>query len=122
MKKKAILLSLLLAILPFDSVLINAAQVPVELQIEFDDPTADQGKPQKGPVCVPKLSIEDYTLTFSTPCYGWTLTLVDENDNVAYTTIITSDSLVLPSTLSGDYQLRLIPNDGNIYFYGYVLF
>lgn len=122
MKKKAIILSLLLAILPFDSVLINAAQVPVELQIEFDDPTADQGKPQKGPVHVPELSIENYTLTFSTPCYGWTLTLVDENDNVAYTTIITSDSLVLPSTLSGDYQLRLIPNDGNIYFYGYVLF
>ena len=54
---------------------------------------------------------------------GDTLELVDGNDEVAYSTVITSDTLVLPSTLSGGYQLRLIPNDGSyIYFYGYVLF
>ena len=101
---------------------ICALPVRVILGVAYDDDSPIVPRPTKGPVHVPELSIEDYTLTFSTPCYGWTLTLVDENDDVAYTTIITSDSLVLPSTLSGDYQLRLIPNDGNIYFYGYVLF
>lgn len=120
MKKKIFIL--MMAFSPFSNLRIDAAPVPVSLQATDIDPTTNQGESHRGPVYIPELSIEDYTLTFSTPCYGWTLTLVDENDNVAYTTIITSDSLVLPSTLSGDYQLRLIPNDGNIYFYGYVLF
>lgn len=111
-----------MAFSPFSNLRIDAAPVPVSLQATDIDPTTNQGESHRGPVYIPELSIEDYTLTFSTPCYGWTLTLVDENDNVAYTTIIMSDTLALPSTLSGDYQLRLIPNDGNIYFYGYVLF
>ena len=122
MSKKFFIAVLMMMSLPLCSLQVNAAKLPVGLEIGFEDPEHNGGKPQKSPVIVPELSIEDYTLTFSTPCYGWTLTLVDENDDVAYTTIITSDSLVLPSTLSGDYQLRLIPNDGNIYFYGYVLF
>ncbi len=112
-----------MALMPLTSIHMSAASLPVELQAGYIDPTYDQGKPQKGPVLVPELSLEDYTLTFSTPCYGWTLELIDENDQVVYATILTSDTLVLPSTLSGEYQLRLIPNDGsNIYFYGYVLF
>ena len=117
---KTKLFALMMAFMPFSNVCVNAAPVPVNLSIE--DPTINQGDPHRGPVTVPGVYIEDYTLTFSTPCYGWTLVLIDENDVVAYTTIITSDTLVLPSTLSGEYQLRLIPNDGNIYFYGYVMF
>lgn len=99
------------------------AKVVVPLQVNYEDPTYGQGEPSRGPVIIPSVSIEDYTLTFTTPCYGYTLLLIDEDDQVAYTTIIMSDFLVLPSTLSGEYQLRLIPNDGSgIYFYGYVEF
>ena len=123
MKHKLFLFfSLMMGMLSLSSIQANAARVNVELQVEYEDPTTNQGESHKGPVLVPEVSIEDYTLTFSTPCYGYTLELVDENDVVAYTTIITSDTLVLPSTLSGEYQLRLIPNDGNIYFYGYIMF
>ncbi|MBR3481249.1 MAG: hypothetical protein IKQ59_12425 [Prevotella sp.] len=71
---------------------------------------------------VPEVGIEDYTLTFSTPCYGFTLELLDEDGDVVYTTVITSTTVNLPSTLSGEYQLRLYPTGGTIYFYGYVLF
>ena len=110
----------MMAFMPFSSVCVNAAPEPVILSIV--DPTDNQGEPSRGPVFVPEVSIENYTLTFSTPCYGYTMELVDANDVVAYTTIITSDTLVLPSTLSGTYKLRLDPNDSNIYFYGYVVF
>ena len=110
----------MMSLLPFSSVCVNAAPLPVDLSIV--DPTENQGEPHKGPVIIPELSIEDYTLTFATPCYGWTLELIDENDQVVYTTIIASTTINLPSTLSGEYQLRLIPDGSNIYFYGYVLF
>ena len=119
-KSKAILLSMMMAILPLSSVNMNAAPKPVQLQSGYTDPTNDQGGRPRTPV--PQVGIEDYTLTFSTPCYGYTLELVDENDAVAYTTIITSGTLVLPSTLSGEYELQLIPASGDYYFYGYVLF
>ena len=117
---KTKIFALLMAFMPFASVCVNAAPVPVNLSIE--DPTINQGESHRGPN-VPSVSIEDYTLTFTTPCYGYTLVLIDENDEEAYTTIISSSTVNLPSTLSGDYELRLIPNDGSgIYFYGYVEF
>ena len=54
------------------------------------------------------------------PCDGYTLELVDANDNVVYSTVIPTGttSLVLPSYLSGEYKLQII--QGNIYFYGYI--
>ena len=107
----------------FASLNVSAASAEIDLSVGYIDPTLGQGGPQRGPVLVPEVSIEDYTLTFSTPCYGWTLELVDENGDVVYTTIITSTTVTLSATLSGTYQLRLIPSDGgSIYFYGYVLF
>ena len=109
--------------LPLCSIQVCAAPTPVGLEVGFEDPEQNGGNPQRGPVVFPEVSIEDNFLTFTTFCYGWTLELINEDDQVVYTAIITSDTLVLPSTLCGDYQLRLIPNDSsNIYFYGYVLF
>ncbi|MBR2238819.1 MAG: hypothetical protein IJ887_13295 [Prevotella sp.] len=119
-KSKAFFLSMMMVMLPLSNVDVTAKPENVPLQVGIVDPTYDQGERPRSPI--PQVSIEDYTLTFSTSCYGYTLELVDENDVVAFTTIITSDTLLLPSTLSGEYQLRLIPNDGNIYFYGYVMF
>ena len=106
--------------LSLSSVQISAAQV--NLHVGYEDPTTNQGEPQRGPVLVPEVSIDDYTLTFTTPCYGWTLVLIDEDDEVAYSTIVTSDTLVLPSTFEGEYEIQLIPTDSSYYFYGYVLF
>ena len=52
------------------------------------------------------MSIEDYTLYFNTPCDGYVLRLVDE----FYSTVIPvgATSLVLPSYLSGTYELQII--------------
>ena len=86
----------------------------------YNDPTTNQGQPHRGPVLAPEVSIEDYTLTLDDSCLGCTLRLVDENDNVVYTTIINGDTLVLPSTLSGEYELQILFDD--CYFYGTVEF
>ena len=116
---KTKLFALMMAFVPFSNVSIDAAPVPVNLSIE--DPTINQEGSHRGPA-IPLVGIEDYTLTFTTPCYGYTLELLDEDGDVVYTTIVTSDTLVLPSTLEGEYQLRLYPTGSSIYFYGYVMF
>ena len=43
-----------------------------------------------------------------------------KNDNVVYSTVIpiNTTNLVIPSTLSGEYEIQII--QGNIYFYGFI--
>ena len=113
---KTKLIALMMAFVPFSNVSIDAAPIPVALQVTAVDPTTNQGEPHRGPVIIPEVGIEDYTLTFSTPCYGYTVELQDEDGYVVYTTIITSDTLVLPSTLEGQYELQIIRD--NWCFYG----
>lgn len=120
MNKMRFLIMVMMAILPLSSANLLAKPIPVDLQVEYNDPTENQGTPPKGPVIIPEVAIEDYTLYFTTPCYGCTLRLVDEDDNVVYTTIITSDTLVLPSYLSGTYELQIV--QGFYYFFGDVTF
>ena len=56
-------------------------------------------------------------LTFETPCDGCVLQLVDENEDVVYTTIIPAGTttLALPSDLEGTYELQII--DGDTLYY-----
>ena len=64
-------------------------------------------------VHMPKVYIEDYTLMFGINHPEYTLILKDENDNIVYTTTVftTQTDVILPSTLSGDYQIELIMDD-----------
>ena len=122
MKKKLFLTLMLSFGMAFShnvSTAVAAEQVP--LQTGYVDPTNGQDNPNRGPI-TPVVTIEDYTLTFSTPCYGYTLELLDGDGEVVYTTIINSTTVNLPSTLSGSYELCLYPDESNIYFFGYVLF
>ena len=106
------------ALLPLSSVSLNSVAGIVPLEVGYTDPTSNQTNPQKTPVLVPEVSIDDYVLTFDDSCLGCELRLVDENDNVVYTTVITSNTLVLPSYLSGEYELQIIR--GIYCFYGYI--
>ena len=105
-------------LLPFSMSHIYAASIPVQLQVRIDDPTDDKPTGPKFPVLVPEVSIDDYVLTVDDSCLGCELRLVDENDNVVYTTVITSNTLVLPSYLSGEYELQIIR--GIWCFYGFI--
>ena len=75
----------------------------VSLQVGYDNPVGSNPEPHKSPVLVPEVSLDDHTLTFDSSCLGLTLQLVNEDGDVEYTTVISSSTLVLPSTLEGEY-------------------
>lgn len=116
--KKSILLSLAMALLPFSSVVVSAFPIDIQLQVGYIDPSEDKDDPNRNPVLIPEVSIDEYTLYFDSSCENCILRLVDEEDEVVYTTLISSDTLVLPSYLSGDYELQIIRD--NWCFYGYI--
>ncbi|MBO7577808.1 MAG: DUF3244 domain-containing protein [Prevotella sp.] len=118
MTKKSIIISLLAAMLSFGNVSVYAD--PESIDLEYEDPDDGNEGLNKSPISIPEISLEDHTLYFYTPCDGCTLRLLDENDNVVYSTVIPTNttSLVLPSTLSGEYEIQII--QGNICFYGYI--
>lgn len=96
------------------------AQDEIDLEEEIVDPTEEYEPYQKGPVLVPSVSLDDHTLYFITPCDGCTLRLLDENDVVVYSTVIPTGttSLMLPSYLSGEFEIQII--QGFYYFWGYI--
>ena len=120
MTKKSIIISLLAAMLSLGNVSVYANPELIDLEVGIEDPEHGDSGQQKTPVTIPDISLEDHTLYFYTSCDGCTLRLLDENDKVAYSTIIPTNttSLVLPSTLSGEYEIQII--QGNICFYGYI--
>jgi hypothetical protein len=119
-KKTFLMILCLTAVLSLTSVNVFAYPVGIELQVGYDDPIdGDEGQ-QRGPVLIPEISLDVYSIIFDTPCDGCTLRLVDANDNVVYSTIIPTGatSIVLPSSLSGEYEIQII--QGNLCFYGYI--
>jgi hypothetical protein len=92
----------------------------IDLEASIIDPSQDDDDQHKGPILVPEVSLDDHTLYFDTPCDGYTLNIVDENDVVVYTIVIPAGttSWVLPATLSGEYELQLI--SGNYCFWGMI--
>lgn len=96
--------------LPSDSA--YAARV----RLTYLDPTAGDPRPHRSPIQIPEVDLNGYTLTFFDSCVGCTLRIVNTEDEVEYTTVITSDTLVLPSTLEGQYEIQII--QGEWCFYG----
>ena len=88
----------------------------INLEVRFDNPIVGGPVIPRSPVEAPEVYIENYTLTFDSSCHNCTLRIVNTEDEVEYTTIITSDTLVLPSTLVGQYEIQIIRD--NWCFYG----
>ena len=72
------------------------------------------------PMRPPLVYIEDYTLTFAVDHPDYTLIIKDEDGTVAYSTVVYSiqTQVVLPSSLSGDYEVNLVM--GNWLFTGWI--
>ena len=100
----------------FMSSLSNVYAARVQIQVGIVDPTGPFTNPHRSPLLVPEVDLSGYTLTFFDSCVGCTLRIVNTEDEVEYTTIITSDTLVLPSTLEGQYEIQII--QGEWCFYG----
>jgi len=64
----------------------------------------------KSPMRPPVVYIEDYTLSFVADHPDYILNIKDEDGEVVYSTPVytTETQVVLPSTLSGDYEIELI--------------
>lgn len=117
MNKKSLLFSFLLVIL--GGLNLYGADI-IGLTIRYDDdlPTIPSGN--KGPVRPWYIELDGYELTTSaTPC-DYTLCLYDEDGEVVYSTFVAegTTTIVLPSTLSGDYEIRFV--DDTYYYYGYI--
>jgi len=93
--------------------------VPLSVCIEDDEQPGTNGFP-RSPIEVPLIYIEDYTLSFETNHPDYVLTLKDEDGDVVYTTTVFSTDIevILPSTLSGNYEVNLIM--GNWLFTGWI--
>lgn len=65
---------------------------------------------------------DDYVLTLPSFEDGFTLELRDESDTVAYSTYLSAGmtQVVLPSTLLGEYELRILPYSATYYYRGYL--
>ena len=96
------------------------AQTPVDLTVGKIDPTSMGHPSGKSSITPPTVYIEDYTLTFEVDHPDYILYLKDEDGDVVYTTTVYSaqTQLVLPSTLSGDYEVELVM--GNWLFTGWI--
>ena len=75
----------------------------------------------KSPIRMPTAYLDGYTFTLADSSHpGYLLQLLDADGVVAYETFVPAGTttVVLPSTLSGDYELRLVTS--TFYFYGYI--
>ena len=97
-----------------------SAQVLVPLTVSIiDEQPISHGHPRT-PMLAPKVYIDDYTLLFEVNHPEYVLNIKDENDNVVYSTVVSSTQtqVVLPSTLSGTYEIQLVVN--NLQFKGWI--
>ena len=105
MKKHLIILMALLAATTIyaDPVLVPVNPIPVGPQ--------DGGHP-RSPIDIPVFYLDGHTLTASSYTVGSTVQLLDENDNVVYSTYIYIEGdIQLPTSLSGTYTIEVTRGD-----------
>ncbi len=86
-----------------ESVLVPVKPIPTLPQ--------DGGNP-RSPIDTPVFYLDGHTLTASSYTVGSTVQLLDENDNVAFSTYIYIEGdIQLPSSLSGNYTIVVTRGD-----------
>lgn len=91
----------------FMSIMVQAEKIDFTCN-GVDDMPVGNGH-GKAPMRPPVVYIDDYTLTFVVDHPDYVLTIKDEDGDVVYTTTVYSaeTQVVLPSTLSGEYEVEL---------------
>ena len=82
----------------------------VPLTVQYDDTMPIGNGHGKPSIETPKVYIEDYTLSFGINHPEYVLIIKDENGQEVYTTTVfsTQPDVILPSTLSGNYEINLV--------------
>ena len=73
----------------------------------------ENGEPPKR-FLIPEVILQGNTLHFITPCYGCAFRLVQSN-NIYYEVEIIGNTLTIPTTFTGMYELQIV--SGDIIFY-----
>ena len=96
------------AMLPTSAVKADPPGAPIPLQIWHPEDDQDPYKRE----LVPVLYIDGYTLTASDNTLGSTIRILDENDNVVFSTYVAIEGEInLPTTLSGTYTIQVVFDD-----------
>lgn len=100
--------------------------VPVQTQIHFvvnyEEPVVGGNPFPKSPIQPPYVTQNDNVLTFDANHADYVLTLLDEDGEEVYTTLVpsTTTTVVLPSSLTGLHEIQLYPG-GDYYFTGDII-
>lgn len=115
------LLLMLVSAFMLSTGLLAKSLVPLSVSINDDDMPIGHGL-GKTPMRPPVVYIDDHTLFFVAGHPDYTLIIKDEDGDVVYTTTVFSaeTEVILPSTLSGDYEILLTM--GNWLFTGSIIF
>ena len=121
--RKKLLLLLLMMTLSSSICYIHADGDPDPLPLTIkpgpgDDNVPIGGNPHpKSPIQIPEVYLDGHILSFDADIEGCTVRLLDEDEYIVFTDFIEENqtSLVLPSTLTGTYELQIV--SGNIIFY-----
>lgn len=99
---------------------VNAQGIEISLSVQIIDNSAIGNKPARGPVAIPSVSIDGYTLYINSSHPGCTVQLVDEDDEVVYEVFVAENvsTVQLPTVYSGEYRLNILW--GNWCFWGYI--
>jgi hypothetical protein len=117
MNKKKKLFAILFALLA--GIVMQARELIIFSASDIKEMPVGNGHP-KSPIQPPTVYIEDYTLLFAVDHPDYILNIMDEDGAVVYSTVVysTQTQVVLPSTLSGDYEIELVM--GNWLFSGWI--
>ncbi len=118
--KRVLFAFVLIVMASYSGAIVQKVSDEIYLEAGIVDPTIPDDPYHRSPAAIPNVSLEGHTLFFTTPCDSYSLQLLDEYGSVVFFSVISTGttSLALPSTLSGDYQIRLI--EGYWYFYGWI--
>lgn len=117
--KTKLFVGTLLMWLTFSVTNVHADGIGVNLQTGGIDDNTGLPYP-KSPIQPPHVELDGYTLAFIGAHADYILCLLDENDDVVFTTFVlsTANTVVLPGYLQGTYEIRLLT--ANMYFYGLI--
>ena len=90
-KKSILMILLLMAMLSLTCTNVYANPTEIPLQVGYVNPDGGDLGQQRGPVFIPSVCIDGYSLVFNTPIDGYTLRLLDEDGYVVFTYVVNPD-------------------------------
>lgn len=113
---------LLLTIAFFVGVNLSSLMAQQDIPMQIIDLSAGAGGATYAPPRPWYITQDDYVLTLPAFDYDYTLVLFDEEGIVVYSADYSAGTttVTLPSTLSGEFELRLVPYAATYYYRGYM--